>query len=85
MAERFPDGAYADVPGFCKVATVAEIEAQGWSLNPGRYVGVEAGEEDDGLFAERLAELHDEFTTLSDEADVLRRKVDAAVQGILEA
>ena len=84
-AELFPDGAYVDVPGLCKVATVAEIEAQGWSLNPGRYVGVAAGEEDDGLFAERLAELHGEFTTLSDEAEVLRRKVDAAVRGILEA
>ena len=33
---------------------------------------------------ERLAELHEEFTALSDEAEVLRRKVDAAVQGILE-
>ena len=55
MAERFPDGAYADVPGFCKVATIDEIEAQGWSLNPGRYVGVAAGEEDDGDFHERLA------------------------------
>jgi type I restriction enzyme M protein len=29
------------VPGLCKVATLAEIEAQGWSLTPGRYVGVE--------------------------------------------
>jgi type I restriction enzyme M protein len=85
MAERFPDATYADVPGLCKVATVADIEAQGWSLNPGRYVGAIAGVEDDGLFAERLAELHAEFTTLSDEAEVLRRKVDAAVQGILEA
>jgi type I restriction enzyme M protein len=85
MAERFAEGAYVDVPGFCKVATVADIEAQGWSLNPGRYVGTEAGEEDDGLFAERLAELHAEFTTLSDEAEGLRRKVDEAVRGILEA
>ncbi len=83
MAELFPDGAYVDVPGLCKVATVAEIEAQGWSLNPGRYVGVAAGEEDDGNFAERLAGMHGEFTTLSDEAEVLRRKVDAAVRGIL--
>ena len=32
--------AYADVPGLCKAATFEEIEAQGWSLNPGRYVGV---------------------------------------------
>ena len=37
--ERFPDGTYVDVPGLCKVATLAEIEAQGWSLNPGRYIG----------------------------------------------
>ena len=40
--------------------------------------------DDDGDFAERLAELHDEFTLLSDEADVLRRKVDAALRGVLE-
>ena len=85
LAERFPDGSYVDMPGLCKVATVAEIEAQGWSLNPGRYVGLAADEADDGLFVERLAELHAEFTTLSDEAEVLRRKVDAAVRGILEA
>lgn len=85
MAECFPDGAYADVPGLCKVATITEIEAQQWSLNPGRYVGVEAGEEDDGLFAERLAEMHGEFTVLSDEAAVLRQRVDAAVRGICEA
>ena len=40
MKETFPKLKYADVPGLCKVATLAEIEAQGWSLNPGRYVGV---------------------------------------------
>ena len=33
---------YVDVSGLCKVATRAEIEAQGWSLNPGRYVGTTA-------------------------------------------
>ena len=56
LAERFPDGKYADVPGLCKVATIQEIEGQGWSLNPGRYVGVAAREEDDGDFYERLEE-----------------------------
>jgi type I restriction enzyme M protein len=85
MAERFPDGAYSDVLGFCRVATIEEIEAQAWSLNPGRYVGVAAGTEDDGDFATRVTELYDEFTTLSDEADLLRSKVDAAVERILEA
>ena len=36
---------FADVPGLCKAATLKEIEAQGWSLNPGRYVGVAPGED----------------------------------------
>jgi type I restriction enzyme M protein len=83
MAERFPDGSYVDAPGFCRVARIEEIEAQGWSLNPGRYVGVAVGAEDDGDFHEQLAELHDEFAVLSDESDSLRLKVDAAVRGIL--
>jgi type I restriction enzyme M protein len=84
LKERFPDGKYVDVPGLCKVATLAEIEAQGWSLNPGRYAGTAAVEDDDENFAEKLAGLYDEFTRLSDEADILRAKVDTAVQGILE-
>jgi len=37
VAGPFPDGQYADVPGLCKVVTMAEIETQDWSLNPGRY------------------------------------------------
>jgi type I restriction enzyme M protein len=47
MAEKFPDGIYRDIPGLCRVATIQEIEAQGWSLNPGRYVGVADRKEDD--------------------------------------
>ena len=35
---------FRDVPGLCKAATLKEIGAQGWSLNPGRYVGVAPGE-----------------------------------------
>ena len=42
--QRFADSAYRDVPGLCRVATRAEIAAQDWSLNPGRYVGVAPGE-----------------------------------------
>jgi len=85
MNTNFPDDAYVDVPGLCKVATIDEIEAQGWSLNPGRYTGTAAVEDDGVDFAERLEELYEEFTKLSDEADVLRAKVDAAVTGILSA
>lgn len=31
LEEYFPDGKYVDVGGLCKVATRAEIEAQGWT------------------------------------------------------
>jgi type I restriction enzyme M protein len=65
------------------VATLAEIEAQGWSLNPGRYTGTAVVEDDGEDFTDKLAGLYDEFTRLSDGADVLRAKVDGAVQGIL--
>jgi type I restriction enzyme M protein len=40
LTETFPDKVYRDVARLCKIATLDEIEAQGWSLNPGRYVGV---------------------------------------------
>lgn len=83
LAEHFPDGTYVDVAGLCKVATRTEIETQGWSLNPGRYTGTAAVDESDVDFMGDLAALYEEFTSLSDEADVLRSKVDAAVQGIL--
>lgn len=85
MEKSFPEGKYGDVPGLCKVATIAEIEAQGWSLNPGRYTGSAAAENDDEDFTTRLSDLYDEFSRLSDEADVLRGKVDVALQGILRA
>ncbi|MDX9766713.1 MAG: class I SAM-dependent DNA methyltransferase, partial [Ectothiorhodospiraceae bacterium] len=38
LQERFPKAEYEDVTGLCKLATVAEVEEQDWSLNPGRYV-----------------------------------------------
>lgn len=83
LAENFPDGTYVDVAGLCKVATRAEIEAQGWSLNPGRYTGTAAVDEREVDFIGDLAVLHEEFTKLSDEADVLRAKVDASVGSVL--
>ncbi len=54
MSASFPDGVYVDVPGLCAVATLEQIEKQGWSLNPGRYVGVAAAEDDGIDFRVRL-------------------------------
>jgi type I restriction enzyme M protein len=85
LREHFPLGTYADVPGLCKAVTLAEIETQGWSLNPGRYTGIAAVDDDDENFAENLSGLYEEFTRLSVEAYELGAKVEAAVQGMLSA
>jgi len=76
---------YADVPGLCKAATLAEIEAQGWSLNPGRYVGVAPGEEvSDEDFKTQLQTLNEELETLNAQARTLEQTIAANVAGILE-
>jgi type I restriction enzyme M protein len=85
LANYFPDGTYADVPGLCRVATISQIEAQGWSLNPGRYTGTALVADDSENFIEKLAELYEAYTRLSDEADELRPRIDASLQEILDA
>ncbi|MDZ7716975.1 MAG: N-6 DNA methylase [Balneolaceae bacterium] len=68
-------GQYRDIPGLCKVATVEEIKAQGWSLNPGRYVGVAEREEDDVDFQVRLGELYEELELLNSESTQLENRI----------
>ena len=50
-------GEYADVPGFCKRATLEDIRKHGHVLTPGRYVGAEAAEEDGEPFEEKMKRL----------------------------
>jgi type I restriction enzyme M protein len=77
---------YRDVPGLCKVASLKEIEAQGWSLNPGRYVGVAAGEAvSDEDFKEQLETLNEELETLNAQAREVEQTIAANVAEILEA
>ena len=84
LADHFPDGVYQDVPGLCKVATLEEIEAQGWSLNPGRYVGVAARvDEEEADFAGRLEALHEELELLNAEAHELEARIGENVMRIL--
>jgi type I restriction enzyme M protein len=67
---------YADVPGLCKAATPEEITAQGWSLNPGRYVGATAEQGPDEDFREKLEELQEEFERLTGNARLLEAKIE---------
>jgi type I restriction enzyme M protein len=66
------------------VATRAEVESQGWSLSPGRYVGVAAGVEDDFDFKERLGELNEELEILNGEARELEERIAENVVKLLE-
>jgi type I restriction enzyme M protein len=77
---------YRDTPGLCKAATLQEIEAQGWSLNPGRYVGVAKGEDlSDEDFKEKLEALNEELEVLNAEARELEARIAENVTELLEA
>ncbi|MEK7234493.1 MAG: N-6 DNA methylase, partial [Elusimicrobiota bacterium] len=78
--------AYKDVLGLCKAATKKEIGAQGWSLNPGRYVGAAPGEEvSDEDFREKFGVLNTELEKLTGEAHDLEATIAKNVAAILEA
>jgi len=78
--------AYADVAGLCKAATLKEIEAQSWSLNPGRYIGVAPGEDvSDEDFKVQLEALSEELETLNAQARELEQTIAANVVEIMEA
>jgi type I restriction enzyme M protein len=83
FAEHFPEGKYLDVKGLCKVATTEEIRAQGWSLNPGRYVGTEVEELDEEVFEEKLAAAHAELRSLGEKAKELEEGVDSVLGRLL--
>jgi type I restriction enzyme M protein len=76
--------AYGDVAGLCRSVSRAEIAAQGWSLNPGRYVGVAAGAADTEDFREKLEGLQEELERLNGEAAVLQTQIAENVAELLE-
>ena len=69
-------GEYADVPGFCKSATLEEIRKHGHVLTPGRYVGAEAQEDDGEPFEEKMARLSAQWREQQAEA----QRLDAAIE-----
>jgi type I restriction enzyme M protein len=83
MNQNFPKGKYVDVAGLCRVATLSEIEAQAWSLNPGRYVGIAKQAVDDVEFALHLEELNEELETLNAEATQLEAEIAENVEALL--
>ena len=69
LTERFPEAKLRDVEGLVKLVDRKEIEANDWSLTPGRYVGVAPEEVDEDFdFEETLREIHVELEDLNAEA-----------------
>jgi type I restriction enzyme M protein len=66
---------YADIPGFCKSATLDDIRNHGHVLTPGRYVGAAAAEEDDEPFEDKMARLAKALREQQEEG----RELDAAI------
>jgi len=76
LTERFPAGKLGDVLGLVKLVDRAEIEANDWSLTPGRYVGVAPEPEDEDFdFEETLRTIHVELEDLNTEAAQLAETI----------
>jgi len=73
-------GEYADVPGFCKSATLEEVRKRGHVLTPGRYVGAEAQEDDGEPLEEKMQRLVAQLREQQAEA----AKLDAAIAANLK-
>ena len=56
IAWQNEDG-YEDVQGYCKVASIDEINEHDYILTPGRYVGIEEVEDDGEPFEEKMERL----------------------------
>ena len=70
-------GDYADVPGFCKSATLEEMRKHGHVLTPGRYVGA-VPQEDDGVpFEEKMAKLAAQWRGQHAQAQMLDAEIEA--------
>src|SRR5690554_7421241 len=66
---------YEDIDGFCKAATLEEVQKQDYKLTPGIYVGVEAAEEDSEPFDEKMERLQKTLLQQFEKGDELKEKI----------
>lgn len=73
---------YADIPGFCKVATLDEIAEHDYVLTPGRYVGSKEVEDDGEPFDEKFARLRAELDAQFAKSHELEARIKANLEKI---
>ena len=74
------ESVYADVPGFCKSASLADIRRHGHVLTPGRYVGAAPQADDGEPFEDKMQRLIADLRTQQAEG----ARLDAAIAENLE-
>lgn len=79
--DLFPERIYRDCPGFCKMADLKEIAILGWSLNPGRYVGISEKKWEKSAYKTRMLEYHRELERLNLSA---RKRDEAITRNLLK-
>ena len=72
---RSKDGRYEDVQGFCKSASLKELEDNNYVLTPGRYVGTEDVEDDGISFDEKINAITENLKTHFEEAIALQERI----------
>ena len=83
LLSRFPDGELAEVPGLVKLVDHGELEANDWSLTPGRYVGVAPEEEDEDFdFEGVMRDIQVELNDLNEEAVALAAQIGSNFEGL---
>jgi type I restriction enzyme M protein len=75
-------GNYEDIPGFCKSATLEEIDSHGYVLTPGRYVGAEETEDDDEPFEEKMGRLMAKLEVQFQESARLEKEIRENLRGL---
>jgi type I restriction enzyme M protein len=73
---------YEDTQGFCKSASIEEIEEHNYVLTPGRYVGIEEVEDDGVPFEEKMESLLSELSKKFKKSKELEDNIRRALGGI---
>ena len=76
------DGKYEDIQGFCKSATIKEIEENNYVLTPGRYVGTEDIEDDGISFEDKVAEISQNLSNHFKESIELQERIKTSLSEI---
>ncbi|MEQ8222444.1 MAG: class I SAM-dependent DNA methyltransferase [Candidatus Eremiobacterota bacterium] len=79
---RNKDGSYEDIPGFCKSASIEEIEKHDFILTPGRYVGIGESEEDEEPFDEKMKRLTGDLAEQLKRSDELTEEIRKNLESI---